>query len=115
MKTLNRFVMPALALVLFFGTIGVSQATGSWVTSGRQVVATGTSLAVADLKGWMTLDQAATGLGMPVADLIALIDAPPGALSGATAFKDIEAIVPGFSIATFRTAVQARLDAAPKG
>ena len=115
MKTLNRFVMPALALVLFFGTIGVSQATGSWVTSGREVVTAGTTLGAADLKGWMTLDQAAAGLDMPVADLIALVDAPPGALSGATAFKDIEAIVPGFSLATFRTAVQARLDAAPQG
>ena len=101
MKVLNRFVMPALALVLFFGTIGVSQATGSWVTSGRQ--------------GWMTLDQAALGLGMPVADLIGLVGAPPGAVTGATAFKDIEAIVPGFSLATFRTAVQARLDLTPKG
>ena len=115
MKPLRRFVMPALALALFFGTIGVSQATGSWVTSGRQVVAAGTPLGVADLKGWMTLDQAAAGLGMPVADLIGLVGAPPGAVTGATAFKDIEAIVPGFSLATFRTAVQARLDLAPKG
>ena len=115
MKPLRRFVMPAMALALFFGTIGVSQATGSWVTSGRQQVGAGTPLGTADLKGWMTLDQAAEGLGMPVADLIGMVGAPADAVTAATAFKEIEAIVPGFSLTTFRAAVQARLDAPSKG
>ena len=115
MKVLNRFVMPALALVLFFGTIGVSHATGSWVTSGRQQVTAGAALSPADLKGWMTLDQAADGLGMPVADLIDIVGAQSGAITGATSFKEIEALVPGFSLTTFRAAVQARLDARSKG
>ena len=115
MRPMHRFVMPALALALFFGTIGISQATGTWVTSGRQQVASGAPMTTADLKGWMTLDHAAAGLGMPVDDLVAIIGAPSGAVTGATAFKEVETIVPGFSLTTFRAAVQARLDAPPKG
>ena len=121
----NRWVMPLLAVLLLFGTIGVAQATGNWVTSGRAVTAAGSgmegsgeggaakavtasSLGSADLKGWMTLQQAADGLGMPLADLLALVAAPAGAgVDGSTAFKDLEKLVPGFSLTDFRPEVKA--------
>lgn len=129
MKQLNRWLLPALAIVVFFGVVGVGQATGWWVTSGRTLPAgavsgpgasggsggtgSGTgaervtspgSLAPADLKGWMTLQQAADGLGIPVADLVAAIGPPAGVtLDPQTAFKDVEKLVPGFSLADLRT------------
>ncbi len=130
----NRWVMPLLAALLMFGTIGVAQASGNWVTSGRTAAGTGGggagdgaggsegtgssadktvtagTLTSADLKGWMTLAQAADGLGMPLADLITLIAPPAGSgVDGSTAFKDLETLVPGFSLTDFRPKVDAAL------
>jgi hypothetical protein len=110
MRNTSRWLMPALSLILFFGAIGVAQAAGWWVTSGRQAVAAG-EMTVDDLKGWMTLKQAADGLGVPVEDLVALVEAPEGAAVEAdTAFKDIEGLVPGFELTAYREKVQAYLD-----
>ncbi len=132
----NRFVLPVLALVLFFGVVWTAQATGHFVTTGRSLAGGGAgggggggpvgsvgesgtagtgsgegrvnpvagSLAPIDIKGWMTLQQAADGLGMPVADLVAVIAPPAGvSLAPETAFKDVEKLVPGFSLTELRT------------
>lgn len=110
MRKTSRWLMPALSLVLFFGAIGVAQAAGWWVTTGRETVAAG-EMTVDDLKGWMTLQQAADGLGVPVEDLVALVGAAEGVGVGPeTAFKDIEGLVPGFELTTYRETVQAYLD-----
>ncbi|MDV3222441.1 hypothetical protein, partial [Intrasporangium sp.] len=106
MRRTSRWLMPALSLVLFFGAIGVAQAAGWWETSGRAAVPAG-QMVVDDLKGWMTLQEAADGLGVPVDDLVALVGADEGAGVGPdTAFKDIEALVPGFELTTFRETVR---------
>lgn len=110
MRKMSRWLMPALSLVLFFGAIGVAQAAGWWVTSGREVVPAG-QMTVDDLKGWMTLREGADGLGVPAEDLLALVEAPEGSGVGPdTAFKDIEGLVPGFELTTYRDKVQAYLD-----
>lgn len=58
----------------------------------------------------MTLGQAADGLGMSLADLITLVAAPAGSgVDGSTAFKDLEKLVPGFSLTDFRPKVDAAL------
>lgn len=107
MKT-SRWVAPIAFLVIMFGTIGVAQASGQWITSGRQQVVAGEQLTAADLKGWMTLQQASDGLGIPLSDLVALIAPPAGvSLDGQTAFKDVEGLVPGFELSAFREAVAA--------
>jgi hypothetical protein len=136
-RRVNRWLMPVVALALFFGTVLAAQVSGTWVTSGRgvvagagsgagsgagqgggaggtggsgQVVPAAGSLGSADLKGWMTLQQAADGLGMPLADLVALIAPPAGVtLTGETAFKDVEGLVPGFSLTDLRPKVDARV------
>lgn len=123
----NRWVMPLLTALLMFGTIGVAQVSGTWVTSGRTAAGAGGgagddtgggadksvtagTLTSADLKGWMTLGQAADGLGMSLADLITLVAAPAGSgVDGSTAFKDLEKLVPGFSLTDFRPKVDAAL------
>lgn len=108
MKT-SRWVAPIAFLVIMFGMVGVAQASGQWITGGRQQVAAGQQLTAADLKGWMTLQQAADGLGIGLPELIVLIGPPPGAtLDGQTAFKDLEGLIPGFELAGFRDTVAAR-------
>lgn len=110
MTKTSRWLMPILSLVLLFGAIGVAQAAGWWVTSGRETVPVG-EMAVEDLKGWMTLQQAADGLGVPVGDLVGLVGAAEGSGVGPdTAFKDIEDLVPGFDLTAYREKVQAHVD-----
>lgn len=119
MRPGRRWLLPVLSLLIFFGTVGVSQATGTWVTSGRgtgagmsaaSAVPPG-ALAVTDLKGWMTLRQAADGLGLTPDELVALVAAPAGAPVGPdTALRDLEALVPGFSLTGFRDVVRAYID-----
>lgn len=110
MRKTSRWLMPILSLALLFGAIGVAQAAGWWVTSGRVTVAAG-EMTVDDLKGWMTLQEAADGLGVPVDDLAGLVGAAEGSGVGPdTAFKDIEGLVPGFDLTAYRGTVQAYLD-----
>lgn len=110
MRRTSRWLMPLLSLVLFFGAIGVAQAAGWWVTSGREAVAVG-EMMTDDLKGWMTVQQAADGLGVPADDLVDLVGAPAGSVvTAATAFKDIEGLVTGFDLTAYREKVQTYLD-----
>lgn len=105
------WIAPTASVVILFGGIGIAQATGSWVTSGKVAVVAG-QLTPDDLKGWMTLQQAADGLGLPFAELAALVEAPdPSVLRPETAFKDLEELVPDFDLATFRETVRAHLAA----
>jgi hypothetical protein len=101
--------MPLLAGVLFFGTVGVAQAAGWWVTNGRDV-GVGPALTPADVKGWMMLQDVSDGLGLPVDQLVVLTGAgPDDGVDDRTALKDLEALVPGFDLATFRTALDVLL------
>lgn len=105
------WLAPVAFVAIMCGTIGVVQATGGWVTSGKQTVTAGQRLTADDLKGWMTLQQASDGLGLPLETLIAAIDPPAGvALTGATAFKDLEALVPGFELTSFREVIRLLLN-----
>ena len=109
MRRTSRWLLPALSLILFFGAIGVAQAAGWWVTSGREPIAAG-AMTADDLKGWMTLQQAADGLAVPVDELVVLLGAPAGAGVGpGTAFSEVEALVPGFELTTYRETVRAHL------
>ena len=106
------WVTPVVSAVVLFGSIGVATISGDWVTGGREQVAQKTQLTVDDVKGWMTLQHAADGLGIPVATVTELID-PAGAddLDPTTGFKDVEAKVAGFELATFREQLRAYLAA----
>ena len=113
MKT-TVWVAPVATLVIFFGSMGVASLTGSWVTGGREQVIATAQLSVDDVKGWMTIQQAADGLGLPGGTIIGLID--PGNQAGltpATAFKDVETVVPGFTLSGLREQLRTSLSAAP--
>ena len=99
----SLWVTPVVSAVVLFGSIGVATISGDWVTGGREQVAQKAQLTVDDVKGWMTLQQAADGVGIPVALVIGMIGAPEAvALDPSAAFKDVEALVPGFELASFR-------------
>jgi len=98
---LSRWWAPAVVVVVMLVAAPVGQAAGWWSTSGRtQVVAQ--QLGVDDLKGWMTIQQAADGLGVPAQRLIDALGPEASGLAPSTAFKDVEAKVPGFELSSFR-------------
>ena len=105
------WIAPILFIAVMLGGVGVAQATGAWIATGKQVVVAG-QLAPDDVKGSMTLQQAADGVGIPFAELVTLIKPPdPGLLTPSTAFKDLEALVPDFDLSTFRETLGAYLAA----
>jgi len=97
---LSRWWLPAVVVAVMLLAAPVGQVAGWWSTSGRaQVVA---QLGVDDLKGWMTIQQAADGLGVPAQRLIDALGPQASGLAPSTAFKDVEDVVPGFELSTFR-------------
>ena len=66
----SMWVSPVISAVVLFGSVGVATITGDWVTGGRQQVVQAARLSVDDIKGWRTFQQAADGVGIPVATLI---------------------------------------------
>ncbi len=110
----SLWVSPIVSAVVLFGSVGVATITGDWVTGGREQVVQGTQLSVDAIKGWMTLQQAADGLGIPVATVIELIGVPEAAgLAPSTAFKEVESVVPGFELASFRERLRSFLAGDP--
>lgn len=110
----NAFFLPLVTLSFLLGSVWVTQATGMWSTSGREAIGTG-ALTPADIKGWMTLQQVADGLNVPLADLYALANLPTD-LPPTTALKDLEKLVEGFETSLLRdrlAAWQAAPPAAP--
>lgn len=49
-STILRWVAPLVFLAIMFGGIGIAEATGQWVTSGRQQVTAGQALTPEDLR-----------------------------------------------------------------
>ncbi len=104
------WIIPALTIALLFGSWGIGKAVGQWETSGRQQVVPGEQITVADIKGWMTIQQAADGLGLEPQEIITLLDAPDGVEIGPqTQFKELEELITGFGLTTFRPVLTAYL------
>ena len=108
----NKWLVPTLALILMMGTVGVAQANGWWIVSGKEMVNVEQLTGGADVKGWMTLQQVADGVDIDTATLYAQLglatDIPPE-----TALKDLEKIVDGFEVSVVRDVVDVVLGKAP--
>lgn len=108
------WVAPVASVAILFGSVGIAQLQGSWVTGGRATVVAGQRLSVDDIKGWMTLQQVSDGVGLPVATIIGLIDpAGAAALTPQTALREIESRVDGFDLPAFREQLRGLLGGAP--
>ena len=107
----NPAIYAALVLVLFLGGIesaklaGVWSTTGKLTASGEQVQITGTD--PAEIKGWMTIEQVITAYKVPKQQFYAQFMIPAD-LPVTTPLKDIEPIVPAFSVAAVRDWLAAR-------
>lgn len=110
MRTVNRWIWPIAVAFLFTGTIGVSMTAGWWQSSGKtEVVAT--TLAPADVKGWMSVGQVADGVGLPFEKVVTMIDPPAGVqVNVDTVLNTLEESVPDFDMTTFRANLAAALD-----
>ncbi len=101
---INPFWMPIILIAALFGTVFAAQVMGQWSISGRESVDM-TTIAPADIKGWMTLQQVIDGLGISQKDLYE-IGGLPADTAPTQALKDLEAIV---SVTTLRDRLTAKL------
>lgn len=107
----NLVVYAALVLVLFLGVIGSAKLAGVWSTSGKltvsgeQVQITGTD--PAEIKGWMTINDVITAYQVPKAQFYARFQIPAN-LPITTPLKEIEPLVPDFSVTAVRDWLAAR-------
>ncbi len=104
---INPLLAPVFFILILIGTIAAAQLTGNWNVSGRTTIDT-ENLPVADIKGWMTLQQVIDGFHISKEELYPLINVP-AEIPTTTALKDLESIVPGFETTTVRDALTARL------
>jgi hypothetical protein len=101
----NLAVYAALVLVLFLGVIGSAQLAGVWSTSGK-LTASGEQVQItgadpAEIKGWMTINDVITAYHVPKEQFYAQFQIPVD-LPAAIPLKDIEPIVPEFSVTAVR-------------
>ncbi len=108
----NKWLVPSLALILMMGTVGIAQANGWWIVSGKEMVNVEQLTGGADVKGWMTLQQVADGVDIDTATLYAQLGLSAG-IPPETALKDLEKIVEGFEVSVVRDVVDGVLGKAP--
>lgn len=103
----NKYLMPAVVLVVLLGTVAIAQATGNFVTSGKGMVDLA-NLAPEDIKGWMTWQDISDGFAIPLEELYALLNVPAD-IPPSTAVKDMETLLEGFETSDVREALAAYL------
>ena len=106
---INPVIYGIAILVIFFGTIGVAQATGNWSISGK-VTTTGEKVQLTsnnpdDIKGWMTIGDVATNFDIPLPELLQAFELPADT-PATTAIKDLESDL--FSTTSLRTWLKER-------
>ena len=78
--SVNRLLMPIIVITVLLGTVLGSQLFGIWSISGRTSVDMG-ELSPEDIKGWMTLQQVADGLGLSIEEVYQAGRHPGGRLT----------------------------------
>ncbi|MBK9713336.1 MAG: hypothetical protein IPO81_18820 [Kouleothrix sp.] len=107
----NLYLYAALILVVFLGTIEGAKLAGLWSTSGK-LTASGEAVQItgndpAEVKGWMTIKDVITAYRVPKAAFYAQF-ALPADMPETMALKDIEPVVPAFSVTDLRAWLAAR-------
>ena len=106
--TVNKYLMPLIAIAALIAVVLGARLTGDWIVSGKQIPLG--DMTAADIKGWMTLQNVSDGLQIPLPDLYKLAGIPEGAaVPPTTAMKDLEGLVEGFEISLLREAAAAYL------
>ena len=106
--TVNKYLMPLIAIAALIAVVLGARLTGDWIVSGKQIPLG--DMTAADIKGWMTLQNVSDGLKIPLPDLYKLAGIPEGAaVPPTTAMKDLEKLVEGFEVSLLREAAVAYL------
>ena len=106
--TVNKYLMPIIAIAALIAVVLGARLTGDWIVSGKQIPLG--DMTAADIKGWMTLQNVSDGLQIPLPDLYKLAGIPEGtAVPPTTAMKDLEGLVKGFEVSLLREAAAAYL------
>ena len=107
--TVNKYLMPLIAIAALIAVVLGARLTGDWIVSGKQIPLG--DMTAADIKGWMTLQDVSDGLKIPLPDLYRLAGVPEGAaVPPTTAMKDLEGLAEGFEVSLLREAAAAYLD-----
>lgn len=93
-KTFSTIAMLVMVAVLFFAPIVITQAAGIYEVL-PEAVKKGELIAFSEIKGYMTIADAATATGLSIDELRAALGIPATVPDG-TMMKGISAIVPGF-------------------
>ncbi|MCR4426712.1 MAG: hypothetical protein NUW23_11110 [Firmicutes bacterium] len=103
---LHHLAVPLIAVIAFFGVVGMGVVTGTWSTTGRAPVLASDSQALGpdDLKGWMSLTEVAGWTRLPLEALIRELGLPE-AVDTAVRMSNLEKDVPGFEVSDVREAV----------
>ncbi len=107
----NLALYAALVLTLFLGVIETARLAGVWSTSGK-LTASGEQVQItgadpAEIKGWMTIADVITAYHVPKEQFYAQF-ALPADLPITTPLKEIEPLVPDFSVTAVRDWLAAR-------
>ena len=106
--TVNKYLMPIIAIAALVAVVLGARLTGDWIVSGKQIPLG--DMTAADIKGWMTLQNVSDGLTIPLPDLYKLAGIPEGAdVPPTTAMKDLEGLAEGFEVSLLRDAAAAYL------
>lgn len=84
-----RWIVPVIALLFLFGSVGVGKAAGWWQTQGADL-RTLDGATPADIRGSSTLAQVSDAFGIPMAELLPLLGLPEDT-APATPLKELEA------------------------
>jgi hypothetical protein len=84
-----RWIVPVIALLFLFGSVGVGKAAGWWQTQGADL-RTLDGATPADIRGSSTLAQVSDAFGIPMAELLPLLGLPEDT-APSTPLKELEA------------------------
>jgi hypothetical protein len=89
---INRFLMPAAAIVTLLGAVLVARVAGAWQTSGRDMIDPTVPLTSADIRGWMPLEYLIERLDLSQDELYTMLGLPAQTPPG-TPLKDLEDVI----------------------
>lgn len=94
-KSISPIVTWIIVLVLFFGSIFVTQKLG-WYTNVPKPIVAGEKISIEEIRGFMTLQDVSTGLQIDLKDLYTMLGIPE-AVPPTTKFKELSTFVPGMT------------------
>jgi hypothetical protein len=106
---INNYLFAVLGLVLLLGTCQTAKALDFWSTSGK-VTASGEAVTLTgsdpnEIKGWVTIKQIMVAYKVSWEEFSLKFNIPTGTNQD-TALKDLENVVPGFSLTAVRAWLQ---------